>query len=153
MNGGDTYPGGAGQWPPLEDLSVLDDAAYEWLLSDHPRAAAERARRRHAHVRRELTIATDALAAAERLAHDPAASDNMRRLADKIVEPLARTAALAADVDDAASDASRVAAACRDLETARCNAGDVDYRYPAHLTGPAADHVPPPTADRGDEPR
>ncbi|MDB5068038.1 MAG: hypothetical protein JWM18_4472 [Chloroflexi bacterium] len=37
-----------GEAPDLSQRSVLDTAFYEWLLSDHPLAAAERQRRREA---------------------------------------------------------------------------------------------------------
>ena len=35
--------------PDLSQRSTLDLRFYEWLLSDHPRAAAERRRRRDAY--------------------------------------------------------------------------------------------------------
>ena len=37
----------------MTDVGAESDAFYEWLLSDHPDARAERARRREAHYEAE----------------------------------------------------------------------------------------------------
>jgi hypothetical protein len=43
----------------LHRRSTLDDAFYEWLLSDHPEAKAEREWRRSTHLQRERGTAAD----------------------------------------------------------------------------------------------
>jgi hypothetical protein len=46
--------------PDLSEYSVIDDVGYEWFLSDHPWAVAERTRRRTAKIERELHDAAKA---------------------------------------------------------------------------------------------
>ena len=58
---------------------------------------------------------------------------------------------MAAEIDSVVDDTTFVAEARRRLENARQAGGDVDYRYPAHLTGAEAAPVDPPTStDRPD---
>ena len=143
-----TTPADGGGWPPLDGLG--GDAGDEWLLSDHPWATAERQRRRSDHFERELTEADEVLAITGRLAADPAASEPLARLAARL-DPSARRSAMAAEIDSVVDDATFVAEARRRLENARQAGGDVDDRYPAHLTGAEAALVDPPTStDRPD---
>lgn len=132
-------------WPPLDALDIADDDAYTWLLSAHPWAVAERARRRHAHHARELAEAADVLAAADRLRSAGLDADHpLAGLPDR-VDPLARRAALVADVDAAEADDTATAEARRRWETTRRASGDLDYRYPPELADPAtAAGYPPP---------
>lgn len=138
-------------WPPLDQLDTADDDAYVWLLSAHPWAVAERARRREEHHRRELDESAEVLAITDRLkAADLAPAHPLARLADT-VDPTARRRALAADVDAAEADDTRTAEERRRWENHRRAAGDFDYRYPAELADPAtaAAYPPPlPEADR-----
>ena len=90
-----TVDGGDG-WPPLEDFG--GDVGYEWLLSDHPWAAAERQRRRGDRLERDLAEADQVLAITGRLASDPTASEPLHRLAARL-DPSARRQALAAEID------------------------------------------------------
>ena len=107
-------------WPPLDALDIADPDAYVWLLSAHPWAVAERARRRADHHRRELAEAAEVLAITDRLrAADLDAGHPLARLADTVA-PTANTRALAAEVDrlQAEARAFREALAERDEATA-----------------------------------
>ena len=130
-------------WPPLDDRSTAAADFYEWLLSDHPWAAAERQRRRTSHLKRELAETDEVLAITARVRQAPAAGEHVHRLA-QTVEPLARRAALAAEICALVDDATYVAIARQRLETSRRVAGDSDYRYPTQLTGPQPAGIPPP---------
>lgn len=132
------------EYPPLPQLSSADDAAYEWLLSDHPWAVAERARRRAAHHARELADADEALTITERLSATPDAGDPLHHVAEH-VDRIARRAALTADVDDAEDLDAWTARIRAQYVTGRRVAGDWDYEYPAHLLGPSAADYPPPS--------
>ena len=55
----------------LHGRSTTDDAFYEWLLSDHPDARAERDYRRGAHYQRQQETAADIAAWADRISADP----------------------------------------------------------------------------------
>lgn len=131
------------EYPPLPHLSSVDDEAYEWLLSDHPWAAAERQRRRTAYHARELADADEALAITDRLQHNPDAGRGLQLVAGT-VDRIARHSALRADIDDAETDATRTDRLRQRYVTIRRNSGDHDYQYPAHLLGPGAADYPPP---------
>ncbi|QYG95834.1 hypothetical protein HC251_25120 (plasmid) [Iamia sp. SCSIO 61187] len=128
-------------WPPLPHLDLADHAAYEWLLSDHPWARAERERRRAAHHARETGQAGQILQICDRLDDSPLAG-----LADT-VRPMAERSALEAEVEAVYDDTTHVADARRRLEIARQVAGHTAYRYPTALLGGAARHQPPPGVD------
>lgn len=125
-------------WPALEGMSVVDPDAYEWLLSDHPWATAERTRRRDAHHRREVAEADAVLAVCDRLA-----GGSLDRLADTVA-PIARDARRRAATKAEVDDASHVAEARRRWETAQRVEGRWGYEYPSHLVGLAAADFPPP---------
>ncbi|MFC4066738.1 hypothetical protein [Actinoplanes subglobosus] len=132
-------------WPP--------DAAYEWYLSDHPWAAAERTRRREAEHRFELdnarkvqewierTRASDA--AGELLDRPDGWRDDLVGLAENMA-PVVADNHTVASVESAEPDDLWVANARRKLENARRASGDHDYTYPAHLLGASAAAYPPP---------
>lgn len=130
-----------------------DDAAYEWYLSDHPWAVAERTRRREAEHRRQLETArkvqewierTRAADAAGELVDRPDGwRDNLVGLAENMASVVADNHTVAS-VESAEPDDLWVANARRRLETARQVSGDWDYTYPAHLLGPGAAAYPPP---------
>ncbi len=77
------------RYPALADLDTADDAACEWLLSDHPWAQAERSRRRGAYHARELREVDEVLAVTRRLQRDLDPGCALYRLA-RTVERLAR---------------------------------------------------------------
>jgi hypothetical protein len=129
------------------------DPAYEWYLSDHPWAVAERARRREAELRYELDAAhnvqkwierTQAADADGKLADRPPGwRDSLVALAEGMA-PVVADNHTWASVASAEPDDLWTANARRKLETARRVSGDDDYTYPAHLLGPGAAAYPPP---------
>ncbi|SFQ81992.1 hypothetical protein [Amycolatopsis rubida] len=142
---------------PAPDLSTFDsspDDAYEWLLSDHPWARAERVRRaesgwdaelRNAGAVRDWTDRIDGADLRERYPHDPEIAENLRGLAE-IMRPLADTQQLNAHRDSAVPDAVRVHRLREQWATRQHIQGDQGYRYPARLLGPGAAAHPPPTS-------
>jgi putative SOS response-associated peptidase YedK len=124
--------------------SIADDAFYEWMLSDHPLAAAERERRREQHylLRHEQRALIRQLVdhwtpeASERLF---ALRESMGRFADRWER-----------VCDEWQQGERV-----DVDTVRArftleqrDRGRGDYRYPERYLGPqAASSPPPPSPD------
>ena len=126
--------------PDLRGYPTTDDDAYEWLLSDHPWAAAER--RRRAEVRR--------IEETTRAARIRQWSDTVDRrgpgagsaLAD-LLRPSADLAGVRAEVRSAEPDDLAVH---RDREAyvrERCARGE-DYHYPAHLARARRRELPPP---------
>ncbi|WP_018588757.1 hypothetical protein [Salinispora arenicola] len=144
---------------PMPDLSTYQvralsgDAAYEWYLSDHPWAAAERRRRRAAELQYEIDSArkvqewierTRAADAGGDLADRPAGwRDNLIALAEGMA-PVVAANHTHASFESAEPDDLWVANARRKLETSRRVEGDRTYTYPAHLLGPGAAAYPPP---------
>lgn len=148
MTADDPTVDGGGGWPSLDGCGA-DDAGYEWLLSDHPWAAAERQRRRRHRLEQDLAWVEEVLAITGRLADDPTVPEELHRLAVGL-DPLVQCSALVAEVDSVVDDVAFVAEARRRLEAVRRNVGDVDYVDPAHLTGADAALVDPPTSDGPD---
>jgi hypothetical protein len=154
-----TTPDPAGDLGPAPDLSDYDTtasaAAYEWLLSDHPWAVAERNRRRETNAARDLADAaqvrdwadrTHAADAAGDLARHPAAyRDNLTRLADSM-GPSADRAQLRHTLNAAAPDDVWVAEERHRwaVHMSVSGEGPDDYTYPARLIGPGAAAYPPP---------
>jgi hypothetical protein len=129
---------------PLEQRSIGDDDFYEWLLSDHPMAAAERERRRHEHYlrrnaqRAEIRHLIDHWTpeASQRLF---ALRESMRRFADRW-EAVCDEWLQGETVD---VDAVRAR-----LTLQRRDRGDPGYRYPDRYLGSrAAASSPPPARD------
>jgi len=119
-----------------------DDRAYEFLLSDHPAAEAERMARRAAHHARRAAD-RDAITAwrARVQTFGDGVPANLRNLAETMAR-LDERASLR-DVDEAEPDEVWVARARqRFTDTARTWGDDPDYRYPARYLGPAAAHQP-----------
>ena len=137
-----------------------DDRAYEFLLSDHPAAKAERQRRRDEHLARRAADSDAITAWRERLVtfgHGVPA--NLHNLAETMGR-LDQHASLRDAVDEAEPDEVWVARARqRFTHTARTWGDDPDYRYPARYLGPAAAHQPnllapgPPTRPTPPAPR
>ncbi|MGW2681078.1 hypothetical protein [Streptomyces sp. NPDC001436] len=102
---------------PAPDLSKLDDAdpfVAEWLLSDHPWAEQERARRRQLELR-------------ELIERSPHGAPWVRQ----------------AEIDAAEPDQAYVTRMRRSLEAHR-QLDDPMYVYPPALTGPMGSLWPPP---------
>jgi hypothetical protein len=133
-------------------MSELESgAAYEWLLSDHPDARAERDRRREATYQDEMGRANKVLGWVAKIhAHDEAdVSDAVLNLA-RTMGPMAEKSAARAEADHAVPDGAYVAQARANWETymqVSAPGGSWDYRYPARYTGEAAASQPQPSTE------
>jgi hypothetical protein len=130
----------------LHDRDVTNDAFYEWLLSDHPDAQAERDRRRAATYQAETGRAATVRAWADKINAHPDAPQAMQDLAASM-GPLADQATARAQARYAEPDDAYVTRLRTQHEThirVSGPSGSWDYRYPAHLTGPGAAAYPPP---------
>jgi hypothetical protein len=131
----------------LHHRSTLDDAFCEWLLSDHPDAKAEREWRRGTSLRQLRESATDIAGWADQISADPGQHTPMARDLAATVGPMAHASALRAEIEEAEPDDAYVARQRAAFEAHMHNHPDHpdwEYRYPAHLTGPAAASYPPP---------
>ena len=130
------------------------DRFYEWLLSDHPDARAERDARREAAYRDLTQNAAAVQAWAAKINAGPGASENLRDLA-ATMRPLAAESAARAEANHAEPDDLYVARLREQHETFMRVSGPIgayDYRYPEHLTGPGAVSYPrPPEPEIGSE--
>jgi hypothetical protein len=130
----------------LHGRDATDDVFYEWLLSDHPDARAERNWRRTATYQAETERATAVRAWADKINAQPDAPQNLQNLAASM-GPQADRSAARAEARYAESDDAYVTRLRAQHETHRQVSGPPaswDYRYPAHLTGPGAAVYPPP---------
>jgi hypothetical protein len=130
----------------MSDLHHLDDAFYEWLLSDHPDARAERDARRAASYQHQRDNAAAVRAWAGKIASQPDAPQTLRDLASSM-GPRAEAATARAEAAYAEPDDAYVARARTRHETHMRASGPPDawdYRYPKHLTGPGAASYPRP---------
>ena len=131
----------------LHHRSTLDDAFYEWLLSDHPDAKAEREWRRSTHLQREHGTAAGIAAWADRVSAAPGRHTQMARDLAATIGPMAKASAIRAEIEEAEPDDAYVARQRAEFETHMRVHWDhpvPDYTYPAHLTGPSAASYPPP---------
>lgn len=117
------------------------DRFYEWLLSDHPEAAGERARRRADWLAEQHEGRAVLARFAERTDADPEAPESIRRLAETARWLMARAAERIA-IEQATPEAERLAAARAQFETYRHALGDHAYRYPARYLGARAARQP-----------
>jgi ATPase subunit of ABC transporter with duplicated ATPase domains len=127
------------------------DAFYEWLLSDHPEARAERDARRAAYARHEQQNAAQVRAWTAKINAAPDAPQNLRDLAAAMEEAQARADARA-EAAEAEPDEVYVARLRAQHETHKqvSSPEGWDYRYPEHLTGPGAARYPrPPEPEAG----
>jgi hypothetical protein len=129
-----------------------EDRFYEWLLSDHPGARAERDTRREAAYR-DLTENAAAIQAwAAKINAAPDAPQNLRDLAASM-GPRAADNAARAEAEHGEPDETYVARARARHETYMQVSGPIGahgYRYPEHLTGPSAASYPrPPEPEAG----
>jgi hypothetical protein len=130
----------------LHGRDVTDDAFYEWLLSDHPAAKAERDWRRAATYQAETDRAAAVRAWAGKIGARADAPQTMRDLAASMGpladQTTARAQARYAEPDDAY--VTRLRAQHETHVKVSGPPGSWDYQYPAHLTGPGAAAYPPP---------
>jgi hypothetical protein len=125
---------------------VTDHAFYEWLLSDHPDARAERDWRRAATYQADTERAAAVRAWADKIGAQPDAPQHLRDLAATL-RPQADQSAARAEARHAEPDDAYVTRLRAEHETHMQVSGPPgcwDYRYPAHLTGPGAAAYPPP---------
>jgi hypothetical protein len=130
----------------LHGRDVTNDAFYEWLLSDHPDARAERDRRRAATYQAETDRAAAVRAWADKINAQPDAPDTLQDLATSM-GPLADQAAARAQARYAEPDDTLVTRLRTQHQThiqVSGQPGSWDYRYPAHVTGPGAAAYPAP---------
>jgi hypothetical protein len=132
----------------LHGRSTADEAFYEWLLSDHPEAKAERDWRRSLHYQQQRDTAADIAAWARRISAEPPERHTkaMRDLAATI-GPHATESAIRTEIEYAEPGELYVARLRTEFETHRhihWDNPDPSYQYPAHLTGPGAAAYPPP---------
>jgi hypothetical protein len=135
----------------LHGRSTADDVFYEWLLSDHPDARAERDWRRSHHYQHERDTAADIAAWARRIDAAPEGHTQAALNLAATIGPHAADSAIRAEVDHAEPDKLYVARLRAEFETHRhvhWDNPDPSYRYPQHLTGPSAAAYPPPPEPR-----
>jgi hypothetical protein len=134
----------------LHGRDVTDAAFYEWLLSDHPDARAERDSRRTATHKADTDRAAAVRAWADKITAQPDAPQTLRDLAASMA-PQADQAAARAEARYAEPDDAYVTRLRTQHEThmqVSGPSGSPDYRYPAHLVGPGAGaYRPPPQPD------
>ena len=136
----------------LHGRDVADIAFYEWMLSDHPDARAERDWRRAAAYQAETDRAAAVRAWAGKINAQPDAPRTLRDLAASM-GPLAAGSAARAEASYAEPDDAYVARLRTQHEThmqVSGPPGSWDYRYPGHLTGPGAASYPPPPGPAAD---
>jgi hypothetical protein len=122
---------------------TAEDRFYEWLLSDHPGAVLERARRRLDNEVREAEERAVLRRFIARTDASPDAPTTVRELAETAGWLVERSQQRLA-TETASSDAELVARARRDLETSRRVQLGGDYRYPARYLGAQAARQPIP---------
>jgi hypothetical protein len=130
----------------LHGRDVTDGAFYEWLLSDHPDAKAERDWRRAATYQADTERAATVRVWANKINAQPDAPQTMRDLAASM-GPMADQSTARAEARYAEPDDTYVTRLRTRYETHMRVSGPPsawDYRYPAHLTGPGAAAYPPP---------
>jgi hypothetical protein len=132
---------------------------YEWLLSDHPDARAERDYRRGTSCQRQRETAADIAAWADKINAQPDRHTQAARDLAASIGPRAAESATRAEIESAEPDDLYVARLRAEFETymhVHLDNPDPEYRYPGHLTGPSAAHYPPsagpPEPDHGIEP-
>jgi hypothetical protein len=131
----------------LHHRSTLDNAFYEWLLSDHPAAKAEREWRRSTQLQQHRETAAEIAAWADRISADPGQHTQTARDLAATIGPMAHASAVRAEIEDAEPDDVYVARQRAEFETHMRVHWDhpvPDYTYPGHLTGPSAAGYPPP---------
>ena len=126
----------------LHGRDVTDTAFYEWLLSDHPDARAERDWRRAATYQADTDRAAAVRAWVGKINSTPDAPATLRDLAASM-GPLASQSAARAEAGPDEASVGRLRTQ-HETHMQVSGIGSWDYRYPAHLTGPGAAACPPP---------
>ncbi len=137
----------------LHGRSTTDHAFYEWLLSDHPDAQAERAWRRSAYLASARQTAADIAGWAARVTAEPGRHTGAARDLAATIGPRAADSATRAEIESAEPDDLYVARLRAEYEThmhVHWDNPDPGYRYPAHLAGPGAAAYPPPSQAESD---
>jgi hypothetical protein len=127
----------------LSERSVADPAFYEWLLSDHPLATAERRRRREASFARR---AAERARVREITGRWPADAPGGAAPPRESIGRLADGQAERDRWDQAVDEEIGLETMRAEWETHTCAsaADDPDYRYPDRYCGPGAGQYPPP---------
>jgi hypothetical protein len=152
-------------FPDLANYGTGMGEEYEWLISDHPWAKAERVRRAADYFAAELeeddaTVVEESerAAAAEASApHPPAAVEAFSGVPPELSDAVGGLAEppgaadltvdhnqLPYEVADAEPDEQAVVRYRREYEEYRRANGEPGYEYPAHYVGAAAADHPPP---------
>jgi hypothetical protein len=130
----------------MTEVRAESDALYEWLLSDHPDARAERDRRREAHYEEEKQRVGQVQAWVSKIDATPDAPEAMRSLAVSL-GPSAAESRARAEAAIAEPDESYVARERGHWETymqVSAPNGSWDYRYPDRYLRDAAASQPQP---------
>lgn len=131
------------------EVTGQSGAFYEWLLSDHPDARAERDRRRAASYQSEIERTSQVQAWVAKIDATPDPPAAIRSLADSM-GPFAEKSRARAEAAIAEPDEAFVARERGNWETfMRVSApdGSWDYRYPERYTGEAAASQPRPETE------
>ncbi len=126
-------------------MSAEGDAFYEWLLSDHPEAKAERDRRRGTYYQGEIERAAQVQAWVAKIDATPDPPATIRKLANSI-GPTAEKSRARAEAAIAEPDEAYVTRERSHWETfKRVSSPDMpDYRYPSRYIGIVAASQPRP---------
>jgi len=131
----------------LHGRDVTDDTFYEWMLSDHPDARAERDWRRAATYEHQRQNAAAVRTWADKVNNQPGAPQAARDLAAS-VGPRADQQATKTEIESAEPDDVYVGRLRGQFETCMRVSGPdwayPSYGYPGHLIGPSAANYPPP---------
>ena len=137
--------------PDLSGYDTSSLAAREWLLSDHPWAVTERARRAAAARGHDFALLVRTELFAEHVARihpDEVDEVTEQRLHNALAElrmPMEVTLLVRdAHGQGQADGQAAVEAERARLQDQRRDAGDIGYRFPARLMGPSAESIPPP---------
>jgi len=143
-------------FPDLASYGTGMGPEYEWLISDHPWAVAERARRAADYFAAELEPDADIAEPApapgephpiieEELSGVPAElEESVGGLVEAVPDATADRNQLAYTVADAELDEVAVVRYRREYEEYRRAHGEPEYGYPEHYVGDAAAQYPPP---------
>lgn len=137
--------------PDLSSYGTGMGEEYEWLISDHPWAAAERVRRAADFYAAELDAEPEPLPgephpiAEEELSGVPAdLAESVGGLAEPAADPTPDPHQVPYTVGDVEPDEVAVLRQRLDYVQYRRAHGEPDYHYPDHYVGPSAADYPPP---------
>ena len=152
-------------FPDLANYGTGMGPEYEWLISDHPLATAERLRRAADYFAAELDDDSEPIEAPpapgeahpiveEEISGVPAElADTVGGLAEPPVDPTADRNQLAYTVADAEPDDVAVLRYRTEYAEYRRDHGEPDYQYPARYVGQgAAEYGPPGVSEPAGQP-